>query len=54
MNSGIVFENDGLLLLLSLSLLLLLLLLLLLWARVAEALPSGRQLWSSGRAGAAW
>lgn len=50
MNSGIVFENVGWLLLL----LLLLLRLLLLWERVAEALSSGRQLWSRGRAGAAW
>lgn len=50
MNPGIVFENAGLLW----WLLLLLLRLLLLWARVAEALPSGRQLWSRGRAGAAW
>lgn len=56
MNSGIVFENVGLLLWLPLLLLLLLLLRpLFLWARVAEALSSGRQLWSRGRAGAgAW
>lgn len=47
MNSGIVFENVGLLWWL------LLLRLLLLWARVAEALSSGRQLWSRGKAGAA-
>lgn len=46
MNSGIVFENGGLLWWL--------LRLVLLWARVAEALSSGRQLWSRGRAGAAW
>lgn len=48
MNSGIVSENVGLLWWL------LLLRLLLLWARVAEALSSGRQLWSRGKVGAAW
>lgn len=43
MKSGIVFVNVGLLCWLPLALL----------ARVAEALSSGRQLWSRGSAGAA-
>lgn len=53
MNSGIVFEKAGLLWWL-LWWLLLLPRLLALWARVAEALSSGRQLCSRGKAGAAW